>query len=537
MDRERVYDFVIIGSGFGGSVSALRLSEKGYSVLVLERGKWFADEDLPKNNWDIRKYIWMPKLKCYGILEMTLSKGFFVYHGSGVGGGSLVYAATLMEPSEDFFQAPAWSHLMDWKTTLKPYYATAKKMLGVVPNPKLYPVDLTLKTVAEELGQGNTFRSTEVGIYFNDTEKNPHDPYFGGVGPLRNGCDYCGGCISGCKNNAKNVLTKNYLYFALKNGAEVEAETLVEKIEPVNNTQKDGERYTITFRSSISDDEKLRGEVRSKNVVVSAGVLGTVELLLRSRDVYKTLPKLSSRLGERVRTNSEAFLGAFSRPEKENHSQGVSISSIFYADSETQIEPVRFGEDSSLLLRLLSSPIIEGHPSFLVRLWRTFIEVIRHFPEFYDTKFRKGLSRRGVAIMVMQAKDNLMRLHLGKNPYALNKECLVADQDSEKSVPVNIELGEIVAKKLAEKLGGYASGSITEGLLNVPMTAHILGGCTIGSSADEGVVDLACQVHNYPGLYVVDGSIIPANPGVNPSLTITALAEYAMAQIPEIGRE
>jgi len=535
--EKKVYDFIIIGSGFGGSVSALRLSEKGYSVLVLERGKWLNDEDLPKSNWDIRKYLWMPKLKCYGILEMTLSKGFFVYHGSGVGGGSLVYAATLMEPSEEFFNASSWSNYKDWKIELKPYYEIAKHMLGVVQNPELFPIDLALKSVAEELGQGKTFRPTEVGIYFDDIEKDGTDPYFNGEGPSRTACNYCGNCITGCRNDAKNVLTKNYLFFALKNGVEIRAETFVEKIEYNENTRKEDGRYIITYRSSISNKKDIRGEILAKQVIVSAGVLGTVELLLRCRDDYKTLPNLSTRLGEDVRTNSEAFLGAFSRPEKENHSKGVSISSIFYADGETQIEPVRFGESSSLLLRLLSSPIIDGHQNFLVRLWRTLLEIFHHFPEFYDTKFKQGLTRRGAAIMVMQAKDNLMKLRLGRNPFAFYKSGLIADHDPDKRVPVNIKLGEVVAKKLAKKLGGYASGSVTEGLLNIPMTAHILGGCTIGETDNDGVVDLACQAHNYPGLYVVDGSIIPANPGVNPSLTITALAEYAMAQIPDKDNE
>ena len=526
------FDYIIIGSGFGGSVSAMRLSEKGYRVLVLERGKRFRDEDLPRTSWNIWKYLWLPALRCFGILQMDLSRGFFVYHSSGVGGGSLVYAAVLMEPREEFFHAPAWSRFGDWQRILKPHYATARRMLGVAPNPRLWSADYALQSVAEDLGYGDTFRPTEVGIFFGEEGKEVPDPYFDGQGPPRVGCTHCGACIVGCRINSKNTLVKNYLYFAEKMGAEVRPEALVEAIYPLAEGESDGARYEVRYRSTTAWFNKPVQVVRSRNVILAAGVLGTMTLLLSCRDDLRSLPNLSPHLGEHVRTNSEAFLGAFSRNGVEKHSDGLSITSIFYGGEKTQIEPVRCPDGSSLLFMLLSSPLIKGSKGLLQRLWQTLIEIIRHPMRFIDTKFIPGLSKRGLALMIMQTEDNQMRLHLSRNPFALFRRSLVGDQDLERTVPVNIALGHKVVKAFAQKIRGYAAGSITAGLFNVPMTAHILGGCAFGRNAEEGVVALDCQVHNYPGLYVVDGSIVPANPGVNPSLTITALAEYAMSQVP-----
>ncbi|MEJ2606342.1 MAG: GMC family oxidoreductase [Anaerolineales bacterium] len=469
MAEETIYDFVIVGSGFGGSVSALRLAEKGYRVLVLERGRRYADHELPKTNWDIRRYLWMPALRCFGILQLNLSSGYFLYHSSGVGGGSLVYAAVLMEPDETFFEASSWRHLGNWGDILKPHYSTARRMLGVERNPEFWPADEALQDIAGEFGRADSFRPTEVGIYFGQPGEECPDPYFDGEGPSRVGCIHCGG-------------------------------------------------------------GKTKG-VYARNVVVSAGTLGTVELLLRCRDVSKTLPDLSSQLGCAVRTNSETFFGAFRLSKDVDHSKGISISSIFKADEETQIEPVRLEERSSMLFRVLASPIIEPSKSAAVRIWRNIVEALRHPIEFLNVRLLPGLTKRGIAIMVMQTKDNLLRLRLGRNPFAMFRRGLVGEQDEERTVPVKIDLGERVARSLAEKIGGAPSGAITQGLINVPMTAHMLGGCVFGQNEDEGVIDVDCEAFNYPGLYIVDGSIVPANPGVNPSLTITALAEYAMSRI------
>jgi len=531
-DFMNTYDFVIIGSGFGGSVSAMRLAEKGYSVLILERGKKFEDSDLPRTNWNIPKYLWLPLLRCFGILQMSLSKGYFVYHGSGVGGGSLVYAAVLMEPSAEFFSAPAWKHLGNWQEILKPHYTTARRMLGVTSNPKLWPADFALRNVAQDLGFSDSFRPTEVGIYFGEEGVRVNDPYFEGEGPDRVGCIHCGACIVGCRDDAKNSLPKNYLYFAKKRGVEILPESLAHAIYPLDHNS-DGARYEVYYRSSTAIFGASNQIVQARNVVLSAGVLGSVALLLHCRDRLQTLPKISSHLGECVRTNSETFLGSFNPKSKDNHAKGLAITSIVYADEKTQVEPVRLPEGSSLLFWFLSSPLIEKSGGLIKRLWQTFLAILNKPMDFIDTKFIPGLSKRGLVLMVMQTEDNQMRLRMGRNPFVLFRRGLVSDPDPERSVPVNIRLGHQVVKRFAKEIGGYATGSITEGLINVPMTAHILGGCGIGLNEQEGVVGLDFQVHNYPGLFIIDGSVVPANPGVNPSLTITALAEYAMSQIPE----
>ncbi|MCL4529708.1 MAG: GMC oxidoreductase [Chloroflexi bacterium] len=525
---KQVYDYVIIGSGFGGSVSAMRLTEKGYSVLVLERGKRFQDQDFAKTNWNIWKYLWMPALRCFGIMQLSLFKGLFVFHGSGVGGGSLVYAGVLMEPDDSFFNAPTWSYLGDWKTILRPHYDTARRMLGVVRNPRLTPADQALKLIATELNFGDTFRPTDVGVFFGPEGQEVPDPFFNGRGPARVGCIHCGGCMVGCRYNSKNTLPKNYLYFAEKNGAEIKAEVQVIDVRPAG--RENGARYDVIYQSSTSLI-KRRMSVQAHNVVFSAGVLGTMRLLLQCRDVNGSLPNISPRLGHTVRTNSEAFLGAFSRNGKEDHSKGVGITSIFQASQGTQVEPVRFSDGSSLIFWLLSAPIIAAEGSILKRLWKILIAALKRPFELIDMKLIPGWTKRGTALMIMQTEDNLMRLKLARSLFTLFRRGLIPEHDPKRTIPVDIELGYKVTRSFAKKINGYAIGTIPEGLLNMPMTAHMLGGCLMGRDASQGVVDETFQIHNYPGLYVVDGSIVPANPGVNPSLTITALAEYAMSKI------
>ncbi len=307
------YDFIIIGSGFGGSVSAMRLTEKGYRVLVLERGKRFRDQDFPRTNWNLPKFLWMPALRLFGIMQLSLLNGVLVLHGSGVGGGSLVYANVLMEPSDELFNAPAWRNLADWKTILRPHYDTARRMLGVALNPCLWPADHTLKTLAEQLGRGDTFRATDVGVFFGEAGKTVPDPYFGGAGPDRAGCTHCGACMVGCRHNAKNTLVKNYLYFAEKQGAEVRAECDVRDIRPLPPNQPDGARYEILYRRTTGLPFQRLQRVRARQVVLSAGVLGTMRLLFRCRDITHSLPDISPRLGTHVRTNSEALLGVTAR--------------------------------------------------------------------------------------------------------------------------------------------------------------------------------------------------------------------------------
>lgn len=527
---ERAHDFVIIGSGFGGSVAAMRLSEKGYDVVVLERGRRFQDRDLPRTNWQVWDYLWMPALRCYGILQMSLLQGALVLHGSGVGGGSLVYAGVLVEPEPAFFQSPAWAHLADWASDLGPHYATARRMLGIEQNPQLGPADQALRAVAERLGRAETFRPTQVGIFLGEPGVEVPDPYFDGQGPARSGCTFCGGCMVGCRHNAKNTLPKNYLYFAQKHGVRILAQAKADAILPLAGDPADGARFAVEWRrvGGWPNHQVLR----ARNVIVAAGTLGTLRLLLDCRDQRRSLPRLSPRLGELVRTNSESFVGAWRRGPGVDHSRGLAISSIIRADETTQVETVRFPKGSSLLYWLLSTPAYDAAGGLLRRAAGLLGAILRRPLDFLHSKLAPGLAQRTVALMIMQTKDNRMRLRLGRSPWTLLRVGLVGEHDERHRIPVNTELGHRILQVFAEQAGGAPSVSLSESLLGIPMTAHPLGGCTFGRDDAEGVIGLDFQVHSYPGLYVVDGSVVPANPGINPSLTITALAEYAMSKIP-----
>jgi cholesterol oxidase len=529
-----ILDFVIVGSGFGGSVSALRLTEKGYRVRVLERGKRFRDEDFARTNWNVRKALWAPALRCFGILQISPFRDVFVLHGAGVGGGSLGYANVLMAPGDEMFRAPAWRHLADWKSLLDPHYDTARRMLGVAVNPRTWPADILLKEIAAELGTADTWQSTPVGTFFGvpdeEGEEVP-DPYFGGEGPARAGCIHCGGCMVGCRYNAKNTLVKNYLYLAEKWGAEVEAEAEVRDIVPLPAGQKDGARYEVVYRSASALLFKGERRVRTRNVIAAAGALGTLRLLFRCRDVTGSLPDVSPRLGDLVRTNNESLLGVIARDDTADYSQGIAITSIVHADPITTIEPVRYSAGSSMM-RLLTGPIIDGG-SGLSRLARSVWEIISRPADFARTHFRARWAQRTTIILAMQTDDTKLRFRFGRSLFTLFQRGLVSHPDPESGHPSAIEISRKVTRRIAEKIGGIPAGSINESLLGIPMTAHILGGCPFGQSASDGVVGLDCQVHNYPGLYAIDGSIVPANPGVNPSLTITALAEYAMSLVPD----
>jgi len=528
-----ILDFVIIGSGFGGSVSALRLTEKGYRVRVLERGKRFRDEDFARTNWNVRKALWAPALRCFGILQISPFRDIFVLHGAGVGGGSLGYANVLMAPGDEMFSAPAWSHLADWKTLLEPHYDTARRMLGVTANPRTWPADILLQEIAGELGTANTWQPTSVGTFFgvpDDEGEEVPDPYFGGEGPARAGCIHCGGCMVGCRYNAKNTLVKNYLYLAEKWGAEVEAEVEARDIVPLPEGQPDGARYEVVVRSSSAWLPGKERRIRTRNVIAAAGALGTMRLLFRCRDVTGSLPRLSPRLGDMVRTNNESLLGVIARDDQADYSQGIAITSIVHADAITTIEPVRYSPGSSMM-RLLTGPIIESG-GFLSRLAQSVWQVFARPVDFARTHFLPRWAQRTTILLAMQTDDTRLRFRFGRSLFTLFRRGLVSHPDPESGHPSAIEISRRVTRRFAEKSGGIAAGSINEGLLGIPMTAHILGGCPFGVDAREGVVGLDMQVHNYPGLYAIDGSIIPANPGVNPSLTITALAEYAMERMP-----
>ncbi len=528
------YDFVVIGSGFGGSVSAMRLTEKGYSVLVMERGKRLQDEDFAKTNWAFWKYLWAPGLRSFGILQISPFRNVFVLHGSGVGGGSLGYANVLMEPTDELFENPLWKHLADWKTLLKPHFRTAKHMLGVTPNPCLWPADWTLKQVAAELGAGETFRPAPVGAFFGapgEEGREVPDPYFGGEGPPRRGCIHCGACMIGCRHNSKNTLVKNYLYLAEKWGAQVLSESEARDVRCLPPGQPDGARYEIIYTSSTRWLFKPHKTIRARSVIFAAGSLGTQRLLFRARDITNSLPKISPRLGEMVRTNNEALMGVTCRDDKVDYSEGVAITSIVQVDAVTSIEPVRYPAGSSLM-RLLSGPIIETSGGIFSRLFQSAAHILTHPFDFLRTHILPGWAQRSTILLVMQTEDNWIRMGLGRSIFTLWRKNLVSSSNQHAMELSQMRVGHDVTRSCATKTNSIPSGTINESLLNIPMTAHILGGVPFGVDDRDGVVDLNCQVHNYPGLYVVDGSIMPANPGVNPSLSIAALAEYAMSQVP-----
>lgn len=520
-----VYDVVIIGSGFGGSVSALRMSEKGYRVLVLEKGKRFTEADFAKTNWQFWKYLWMPALRAFGILQISLLKGLMVLHGAGVGGGSLGYANVLEVPSEATFATPAWHKPLAWGEILRPHYATARRMLGAARNPQLWPADEILREIARERGTEDTFRATDVGAWFGKAGQTVPDPYFDGAGPARAGCRHCGGCMVGCRYNAKNTLPKNYLYFAEKNGVEIRAESEVTDVRPLD----DG-TYAVAWRRSTRPFARRR-LVRARRVIFSAGVMGTMKLLLTLRDVKKSLPDLSPRLGDMVRTNSEALLGAVARRPEVNYSQGVAISSIFNLDADTRVEPVRYPEGSGLM-RFLAAPLIDTDVSVPLRLLRFLGWTLTHPRDFARALLLPGWAHNVTILLVMQHVDNRARLRIGRSLYTFFRRGLVARTEPGYEISAQVPGSHALTRDFARRVDGVALGSIGENLLNLPTTAHILGGAPIGKNAAEGVVNERFEVHNYPGLYIIDGSIMPANPGVNPSLTITALAEYAMSRIP-----
>jgi cholesterol oxidase len=530
-----VYDFVIIGSGFGGSVSAMRLAEKGYSVLILERGKRYEDRDFPKTNWNIWKFLWLPPLRCFGIMQFSFFRNILALHGDGVGGGSLVYGNVLVRPDDEIFKNPTWQHLQDWKSILAPHYDIAEHMLGVTANPRQWAADAILKEIATEMGVQSTFQPTQVGVFFGgsqDTEgQEIIDPYFGGDGPSRNTCIHCGGCMVGCRYNAKNSLPKNYLYFAEKWGAKILPEKNAHNIIPLASGQIDGARYEIAYHQTTAWIYSREKRVRARNVVFSGGTLGTLSLLFKCREVTHTLPQISNRLGELVRSNSEALLGMMSPDKKTDYSKGVAITSIFRADEKTAVEPVRYSAGSSLI-RLISSPLIDPQKRFLKRLLSLLWKMITHPMVFLQTYILPGWAETTTILLAMQTEDNRLSMRLGRSWLTLFRRGLISQSAQENPVPTRIEMGHHITQEFTRRIHGLAAGSIVEVLFDTPITAHILGGVTFGRDDQEGVIDLDCQIHNYPGLYVVDGSIVPANPGVNPSLTITALAEYAMSKIP-----
>ncbi|HWD10218.1 MAG TPA: GMC family oxidoreductase [Solirubrobacteraceae bacterium] len=524
------YDWLIVGSGFGGSVSALRLTEKGYSVGVLECGRRFADDELPSSTGDLKRYVWNPRVGMKGIFRLTTFKDVAVVSGCGVGGGSLGFANTLYVPPQAFFADRQWAEIQDWEAALAPHYAEAQRMLGVVQNPHDDPADQLLRELGAELGVSDTYRKTPVGIFFGTPGETVPDPYFGGEGPDRTGCSLCGRCMVGCPHGAKNTLVKNYLYFAEKGGAEVTAERTVVDVRPLG--AGDGsEGYEVESVRSGAWLGKDRRVHRARGVVVAAGPLGTNKLLQRCR-LGGSLPRISSRLGELVRTNSEAVLTVTVPADyRDDLIKRVAISSSIYPDPNTHIETVTYGDDGDSMHRLYT--LLVGEGTRLTRPLKLLGQALRHPVRLVKVMFPKHWSRRTIIILVMQTLDNAIALRPRKGPFG--SFWLQTEQDPERPNPTFIPIANETAEWFAKRTGGIAQSAVTEALFNIPTTAHILGGAVIATDPGQGVVDAGQHVFGYENLLVCDGSAIPANVGVNPSLTIAALAEHAMSRIAPAG--
>jgi cholesterol oxidase len=522
------WDFVVVGSGFGGSVSALRLAEKGHRVLVLERGRRFGPEDFPRSNWRLRRYLWAPRLGLRGIMKLTYMKHVTVVSGAGVGGGSLVYANTLPVPKDDFFAAPSWGRLADWKRELAPHYATALRMLGANRTPFLTPPDEILRELAADLGRPETFESTNVAVYFGAQGVTVPDPYFGGEGPPRTGCNRCGGCMVGCRHGAKNTLDRNYLFLAERRGVVVQADSEVTWVRPAG----DG-GYALSVRVGRHAIPWLNPleTIRATNVIFAGGVMGTVPLLLRLRERADGLPRLSPRLGHFVRTNSEVLVGVVSPRREPDLSKGVAIGSIIHTDAHSHLEPVRYPAGSGFF-RLQAMPMATGD-TVLARFADALRRTFRHPLEALRTWLVRDWARHTMILLFMRTVDGSLRMRRGRSGWTLLRRGTVTQRQGDgPPARATDPVAAALAERVAEKLGGFPQSMLTETLLGIPTTAHVLGGCTMGEGPADGVIDAQHRVFGYDGLWVIDGSAMSANPGVNPSLTITALAERAMGFIP-----
>jgi cholesterol oxidase len=516
------YDVVVVGSGFGGSVAALRLAEKGYTVAVLEAGRRFSDEQLPKTSWRLRKYLWAPWLGCYGLQRIHLLPDVLVMAGAGVGGGSLNYANTLYQPPKRFFEDPQWGDITDWLDELNPYYDQARRMLGVVDNPLVTAADKVMREVADDMGVGDTFTTTPVGVFFGNSGERVDDPFFGGAGPERTACTECGSCMTGCRVGAKNTLVKNYLHLAEQAGVTVLPLTTVHAVRP----SADG--YEVVTRRTGAKVRRANRSISAGQVIFAAGTYGTQKLMLAMKETGQ-LPHLSDQLGSVVRTNSEAVLAATARNRKVDYTQGVAITSSFHPDDHTHIEPVRYGKGSNAI-GLLQTVLSDGGGP-VPRVLKTIGVALRHPGAFVRSLSVRNWSEKTVIALVMQTDDN--SLELGSRRTLFGRQ-LTSRRGTGNPPPSWIPQGHKAIRLLADKIDGDPGGSIAE-VVNIPMTAHFLGGCVIGADADHGVVDPYHRVYGHPGLHVVDGSSVSANLGVNPSLTITAQAERAIALWPNKG--
>jgi cholesterol oxidase len=529
--RDYDFDWIVIGSGFGGSVSALRLAEKGYRVGVLECGRRFADHEFPRSTWHARRYFWAPRLGLRGIFRLSFFRDVTVVSGCGVGGGSLGYANTLYVPPAPFFVDPQWAGLdPDWQSTLAPHYAEAERMLGVTDCAEDDPADQLLRELARDLGVEGTYGKTRVGVYLGEPGRPVEDPYFDGEGPGRTGCLRCGHCMIGCRYGAKNTLVKNYLYFAERRGVQVIPERLAVDVRPLGAA--DGsEGYRVLSERSGAWVRRDRRALTARGVVLAAGALGTNLLLQRCRAVG-SLPRVSRRLGELVRTNSEAILAVtVPRSYPDDLTKRIAITSSIYPDPHTHIETVSYGDGGDSMRTLFT--LLTGDGTRVTRPLKLLAAIARHPVRFIRTVAEPGWSERTIFLLVMQTLDNAIALRPRRLPGGGIR--LQTEQDPERPNPTFIPAANAAAEWFAQRTGGVAQSALFEAALNIPTTAHILGGAVIGASPEEGVIDARQRLFGYENLLVCDGAAVPANPGVNPSLTITALAEHAMSAIPPVG--
>jgi cholesterol oxidase len=526
-DELPFYDWIVIGSGFGGSVAALRLAEKGYRVAVLERGRRYRDEDFAASSWDLKRFLWAPAIGLRGIFRMSVFKDIFIASGSGVGGGSLVFANTLYRAKPGFFTHAQWPATADWSQVLAPHYATAERMLGVQPVPHDSDGQQLLREMARHFGVEHTFTRTSCAVYFGTPGVTVPDPYFGGLGPERTGCLKCGACMVGCRTGAKNTLVKNYLWLAERLGVEVIPEREVTDVRPIGAADgADG--YIVATEHPGAWLRRRPRAFRAGGVVVAAGALGTNALLARCK-LAGSLPALSERLGHLVRTNSESLLAVTLPDDRLKPWNDVAISASIHPDPDTHIEFVTYGERGDLLSSLTT--VLTGEGTRLTRPLKFVGAVVRHPVHFLKSLWPIGWSRRTLILLVMQSLDNALRFRARRRWFGRGV-ALTTEQDVGRPNPTYIEAGNRAARWLAQRTGGIPQSMVVEALANIPATAHILGGAVIGRDAASGVVDDRCRAFGYRHLMVCDGSVVPANPGVNPSLTITAIAEHALSHVP-----
>ncbi|MEI5674579.1 MULTISPECIES: GMC family oxidoreductase [unclassified Nocardioides] len=518
------YDVLVIGSGFGGSVTALRLTEKGYDVGVLEAGRRFADDEFAATSWDSRRYLFVPALRMFGIQRFHLLRDVLVVSGAGVGGGSLVYGNTLYQPGRSFYDDPHWRDLTDWEAELAPWYDQAHRMLGVTTYDRVTPADRVMQAVADDLGVRDGWRPTDVGVVLGPEPGTPvGDPFFGGVGPERHTCRHCGECMTGCRHNAKNTLVKNYLHLAERAGAVVHPLTTVTAVRPLP-----GGGYAVDTHRT--DRRRARRTFTAGHVVLAASSLGTQRLLHAQRDAGR-LPRLSPRLGELSRTNSEAGLAVRARGDDVDYTEGVAITSSIHLDERTHVEPCRYGRGSNtmgLAMATMTDP--EPGRSRLGVMLRAMWRGRRDLRRLHDPR---GWSEQTIGLLVMQTDDNSLTTYTRRRRLGRGR-VMTTRQGIGEPNPTHLPEANLVSRQVAERMGGIPGAGWNEAF-DVPITAHFLGGCPIGLTRETGVVDPYHRVHGYDGLHVMDGSVVAANLGVNPSLTITAMAERAASLWPNKG--